>query len=291
MFRFLKPTRITSRLVIAIVFVASTLSSHAQQYLYGLSQKGGYYDKGVPYRIKTAGTDFVSYSDFDGQGGEKPGNGAGFLQIPGPNTFLSFLTEYGDQNQDYGLYLSVFANLGGINGSAHRFDVGNNGANPAGKLVRCADGSIAGMTSSHGQFNYGAVFSTDAMGSGFLQTLVAFDGAQKGRSPKGSLILGPDGKLFGMTELGGVNDKGVVFSVQKSGPNGNYQKLLDFDGAAKGSNPTGNLLLASDGKLYGMTRDGGTGGLGVVFRINMDGSGFLKLFDFNGTASGSHPNG
>ncbi|HMI66544.1 MAG TPA: choice-of-anchor tandem repeat GloVer-containing protein, partial [Cyclobacteriaceae bacterium] len=291
MFSILKPIRNTRRLMIAIAFLGSALSSHAQQYLYGLTQKGGYYNKGVPYRIKTAGTEFVSYSDFDGQAGERPGNGAGFLQIPGPITFLSFLTEYGDQNQSYGIYLSVLANIGGLNGSAHRFDVGSNGSNPAGKLVFCTDGSIAGMTSSNGQFSGGAVFSTEAMDPNFLRTLVAFDGAQKGRSPKGSLILGPDGKLFGMTELGGVNDKGVVFSVQKSGPNADYQKLLDFDGAATGSNPTGNLLLATDGKLYGMTRDGGAGGLGVVFRINTDGSGFMKLFDFNGTASGSHPNG
>ena len=75
------PFQITSRLIIVIAFLASTLAAHAQQYLYGLTQKGGYYDKGVPYRITTAGTEFVSYSDFDGQGGEKPGNGLYLIKV------------------------------------------------------------------------------------------------------------------------------------------------------------------------------------------------------------------
>ncbi len=40
-----------------------------------------------------------------------------------------------------------------------------------------------------------------------------------------------------------------------------------------------------------MTSGGGLYNLGAIFKINSDGSGFEKLFDFDGKTSGSHPYG
>jgi uncharacterized repeat protein (TIGR03803 family) len=69
-----------------------------------------------------------------------------------------------------------------------------------------------------------------------------------------------------------------------------FEKLFDFDGTASGSEPFGSLI--SDGTyLYGMTLVGGTGNLGTIFKILKDGSGYVKLFDFTGTANGSQPYG
>jgi uncharacterized repeat protein (TIGR03803 family) len=66
-----------------------------------------------------------------------------------------------------------------------------------------------------------------------------------------------------------------------------YYKILDFNGATNGSTPMGSLI--SDGTfLYGMTVNGGTGmcsngcdGSGVIFKIKPDGTGYVKLHDFD----------
>lgn len=53
-----------------------------------------------------------------------------------------------------------------------------------------------------------------------------------------------------------------------------------------GANPRSTLLL-SDNFLFGMTFGGGTSGKGVVYRMNMDGSGFTNLHSFDGVYDGN----
>ena len=70
-----------------------------------------------------------------------------------------------------------------------------------------------------------------------------------GDSPSGSLIQASDGKLYGMTEIGGANALGVLFQYDPA--TAGYTKKIDFGVAA---NPFGSLVQATDGKLYGMTQ-------------------------------------
>ncbi|MDP1622808.1 MAG: T9SS type A sorting domain-containing protein [Bacteroidales bacterium] len=72
--------------------------------------------------------------------------------------------------------------------------------------------------------------------------------------------------------------------------NAQYTRLLDFDGATTGSNPQGSLI--SDGIfLYGMTEYGGINNIGTIFKVMPDGTGYVKLLDFNGATNGSSPQG
>jgi len=91
-----------------------------------------------------------------------------------------------------------------------------------------------------------------------------------------------------MTQSGGINDLGTVFKIM---PNGSgYAKLLDFNGTANGKNP--NASLISDGTyLYGMTQAGGTNDFGTVFKLKPNGTGYMKLLDFDGTFNGKSPLG
>ncbi|HOX81675.1 MAG TPA: T9SS type A sorting domain-containing protein [Chryseolinea sp.] len=68
-----------------------------------------------------------------------------------------------------------------------------------------------------------------------------------------------------------------------------YTKLLDF-GSHGGSNPYGSLISVGT-DLYGMTANGGANCLGTIFKIKSDGSGHVKLFDFEGVSNGRNPNG
>ncbi len=63
-----------------------------------------------------------------------------------------------------------------------------------------------------------------------------------------------------------------------------FTKILDFTGP-NGLDPWGSLV--SDATyLYGMTGSGGTNNDGVIFKILPDGSGYLKLMDFEESTSG-----
>lgn len=106
-----------------------------------------------------------------------------------------------------------------------------------------------------------------------------------GRQPWGSLIS--DGTfLYGMTNIGGANNMGTIFKIRPDGSD--FSKLLDFAGITNGSAPRGSLLF--DGTfLYGMTSTGGTNNFGTIFKILPNGSGFVKLLDFNGTVNGRLP--
>ena len=49
----------------------------------------------------------------------------------------------------------------------------------------------------------------------------------------------------------------------------------------------GSLMLASDGKLYGMTSEGGSGNVGVIFSFDPSASTYTKLKDFDNTDGAS----
>src|SRR6218665_495758 len=68
-----------------------------------------------------------------------------------------------------------------------------------------------------------------------------------------------------------------------------YTKLLDFNDAVSGSFPQRAALLPVGAFLYGTTQLGGANGMGTVYKIKPDGTGYQKLFDFDGTASGKWP--
>src|ERR1700733_386484 len=117
--------------------------------------------------------------------------------------------------------------------------------------------------------------------------LLNFTGTANGNNPQGDLFY--DGTyLYGTTVLGGANNYGVVFKVKPDGSG--YVDLLDFSDTANGKLPHGSLI--SDGTfLYGMTQYGGVNNEGVVFKIKPDGTGFSKMLDCNGVATGIHPFG
>ena len=102
-----------------------------------------------------------------------------------------------------------------------------------------------------------------------------------GRYPDGGLTQAADGNLYGLTEEGGANSVGVIFQFNPI--TDVYTKKIDFDGfsAGNGGYPRGDLLLASNGKLYGMTSAGGVNGYGTVFEYNSTNDAFVTTLDFN----------
>lgn len=163
-----------------------------------------------------------------------------------------------------------------------------NGFDPETPLVQGLDGSLYGTTYQGGAYNYegtcsagcGTVFKTTT--EGVLTTLYNFcafqnglDACTDGWGPHG-LVLGTDGNFYDTTESGGSATAVSIGTIFKLMPGGSRTQLFAFkefggckqDVECYGVYPLAGLVEASDKNLYGTAVDGGTGGGGVVLRVN-----------------------
>jgi len=175
--------------------------------------------------------------------------------------------------------------------TVHSFS-GNDGASPVAGLTAAADGSLYGTTAAGGAGGFGVVFKVTTGGAFTLLTsFTGTAGAAKGAVPQ-QLVRQSDGNFYGVTQAGGANGFGTVFRLT---PAGAVTTLAEFTGAAgltKGAAPAGPLTFNGN-TLYGVTRDGGAGGFGVVFSITTAGV-FTGMAEFTGTAGtkpGANPAG
>src|SRR3954447_5285418 len=99
-----------------------------------------------------------------------------------------------------------------------------------------------------------------------------FDGSD-GTNSQTALTLGPDGRFYGTTLAAGEFNRGTVFAIDPA--TGAFATLYHFANN-EGSDPYGQLMLASDGFLYGTTRYGGDpncpSGCGTIYRISTAGA-------------------
>ena len=142
------------------------------------------------------------------------------------------------------------------------------------------------MTNIGGANNLGTIFKIMPNGTGFIK-LLDFANVSNGSRPEGDLLY--DGTfLYGMTTYGGTNNSGTIFKIMTDGTG--FEKLHDFLGGTDGNQPHGSLVY--DGtSLYGMTILGGTSGVGTLFKIMPNGTGYSKLIDFSGASNGMLPYG
>ncbi len=206
---------------------------------------------------------------------------------------------YGTPYSD-GTFLYGMTNLGGTSDLGTLFKIkpdgteftklldftgATNGSNPYGHVI--SDGTfLYGMTANGGANGLGTIFKIMPDGTGYVK-LLDFAGASNGANPWGSLIsVGT--YLYGMTFVGGANSMGTIFKIKFDGTG--YTKLLDFAGSSNGMNPRGDLFY--DGTyLYGMTSVGGSDSFGTLFKILPNGTGYVKLLNFDSVTNGRNPRG
>jgi len=295
--------------------------THLAGKLYGMTNNGGVQDSGSIFCLDTNGSDFRTLFSFNGANGKNPcgsliqvgnrfysmtqyggaggggcifsvdTNGNGFKDLLGydgfnPWGYLILLEDklYGISNSVVFNYASVFSiDTGGVSyinlvTLINRYSPPPE--KPLGSLTFSGD-KLYGMFVGFGDY-YGDVFSIDT-NSGWTD-LFDFDGTN-GKWPSGSLTLS-GGILYGMTQYGGANDSGCIFSIDTNG--GRYKDMFDFNNT-NGQYPIGSLLLAGN-RLYGITYMGGANDNGCIFSIDTNGNGYEDMFDFN-KASGCFPSG
>ena len=163
------------------------------------------------------------------------------------------------------------------------------GQYPTDGLVQATDGNFYGTTEEGGAHIYGTIFKITPEGT--LTTLYNFcakklcrDGAQS----DAALIQGRDRNLYGTTQGGGANDWGTVFKITLSGTLTTLYSFCTQTNCADGSEPTAELVQATDGNFYGTTYEGGatsqlcSSGCGTVFKLTPTGV-LTTLHSFDGT--------
>jgi len=229
--------------------------------LYGTTTYGGISNDGTIFQLMTNGT-LTTLTYFNGANGVNPFAG---LTLGTDGIFYGTSEAGGTYND--GTVFQVTTN-GAFTTLVH-FN-GTNGANPNAGLLLGRDGNFYGTAWGGGTGNGGTVFKVTT--GGMLTTLVNF-AQTNGEFPVGGLALGPDGDFYGTTELGGVlANAGTVFKMTT---NGTLTTLYDFvysSTSPNGNYPFAGLTLATNGNFihfYGTTYQGGSGGGGTVFRLNL----------------------
>ena len=147
----------------------------------------------------------------------------------------------------------------------YAFQGGNDGAVPYAGLIDVG-GMLVGTTTNGGGGpcgrGCGTVYSLNPA-TGAEQILYAFQGGNDGAIPLDS-VIDVSGLLYGTTQEGGANDKGVVFALNPV--MGTISTLHAFAGGSDGEAPYGGLIDVS-GVLYGTTQSGGNAHDGTVFSM------------------------
>jgi uncharacterized repeat protein (TIGR03803 family) len=262
------------------VFIIINGSHISGQEIWGMTKYGGNYEKGVIFRMDEDASNQEVVFSF-----EVIGMPEGGLTEYKEDVFYGMTSGGGKYN--FGAIYRFESDKGAFT-KIMDFNGEDSGRYGYGKMVLASNGLFYGLTTRGGKDDMGILFEFDPETGSFIKKL-DFDGKGKGSEPLGSLIEANDGSLYGMTSMGGVYEAGVVFKYNPI--TGEFKKIFDFDGDELGSNPMGNLMQASDGMLYGMTRWGGENDHGVIFRVNPESEQFAVVFEFDGETTGRFPHG
>lgn len=221
--------------------------------LYGRTYRGGSSDRGVLFEFDLATNTLAKKVDFTNTTGGLDG---GLIEVSG--------VLYGN------------GRFGGTSfeGTIFKYDISTqtisaisvNGAGistPFGPLVKAGNGKLYGTSAFGGANNIGTIYEYDPT-SNTLNKKVDLS-ASLGSKPWGGMVA-YGGKLWGMTSEGGFYGEGLIFEYDPT--NNVYVTRADFSASINGKLPTGNLMVGSNGKLYGYTTGGGTNGFGTLFEFN-----------------------
>src|SRR3984957_16037569 len=170
---------------------------------------------------------------------------------------------------------------GGTLTTLYSFIQAYGGANPGSGLLQAANGILYGTTIFGAGVTYGGTIFGITPSGGFTSLYSFPDTAEA--FPNG-LLQGINGTLYGTTSnmLGGTNDFGTIFKIT---PTAGLTPIHSFN-MTDGAYPSGELIQATNGNLYGTTSQGGANGYGTIFEITPTGL-LTTLHNFDGSDGAS----
>ncbi|HVV74334.1 MAG TPA: choice-of-anchor tandem repeat GloVer-containing protein, partial [Verrucomicrobiae bacterium] len=240
--------------------------------LYGVAAKGGWYNYGTLFKIKTDGTGFTVLRHFNNPD-MLPQDG---LVVSG-NTLYGVVSSGGSNG--YGAVFTIKTD-GTAFSLLHSFKY-NEGSGPLAGLTLAGD-TLYGVTPYQG-IGAGTVFKLRTDGSGFavLHTINIPQGDAGGPC---DLLCVSGNSVYGTS--GSTTTTGAIFRVNIDGTG--FTNLHYFYPAPGGTqtNVDGRVpraLTVVGQTLYGTAAGGGYYANGVLFKLNTDGSGFMPLYQFPDT--------
>lgn len=301
--------------------------------LYGVSSSGGLYSSGVIFEYDVSSHNYTKLFDFSSSSGASP---SGSLLLANDGNFYGTTIAGGLYNKGVLYQFNPNTNV-----FIKKIDLSTtiSGFNPAGTLVQASDGNLYGVTNSGGSNNFGTIYQYNLItnsisikfsfsstsgktvswgltvandgklygvsmygglnnyGTLFQYDInldlftkkIDFDNINSGSLHYGNLLQAPDGYLYGLSCEGGMNNYGIMYKYDFT--TNNLIKLLDFDAQLHGKNPTRSLMLASNGKIYGICKIGGVTGYGTLFEFDIVSTSFVKKFEFSSGVMGKGPEG
>lgn len=237
--------KVCSWLLVVLVLFSEPLYSQRRGDIYGVTRDGAF-GNGVIFKIDTAGKQSTVF------------------EFPFRNDGYAIANEFCEAN-DGMLYAPTI--WGGTHnfGTIIRYNIktgecikkaefnGENGNQPAGRLVKARNGKLYGVTNKEGKFGGGTLFEYDPV-KNKLETKIHFNDTL-GYAAFGTLTLGADGLIYGNTLQGGKYGSGVIFSYNTI--TSTYKVRHHFDHYKSGSSPFGAMAEVNK-KLYGFTGYGST---------------------------------
>jgi uncharacterized repeat protein (TIGR03803 family) len=161
----------------------------------------------VVFRVDPAGHETVLYSFTGGADGGYP---LGGLVADGAGNLYG-VTGGGGSAAGAGVVFQLDSS--GHETVLYTFTGGDDGGYPSWvTLARDSAGNLFGTTSGGGSYDEGVVFKVDP--SGRETVLHTFTGGDDGGVPLAGVILGREGRLYGTTAFGGLENVGVVFEIK-----------------------------------------------------------------------------
>ena len=178
--------------------------------LYGTASRGGDWDDGTVFALKTDGTGFITLHSFNGVGVAGPSSS---LVLSGGT--LYGVASYGGAAGNGAVFKLNTDGTGFV--PLHSFSAaasGTNadGVNPSGSLTLSGN-TLYGTMWGGGSSGNGTVFAVNTDGTGFT-VLHSFSGGTNsdGANPDGSLLVSGH-TLYGAAAYGGVAGNGTLFSI------------------------------------------------------------------------------
>jgi len=267
-------------LSLTLILLCGHNFSFAQPELWGTTNDGGSTLSGTLFKLDTDGNNYGLTYDWQSLNlGKSPHTGL----LQASNDKL-----YGVTFQDGPLFGGVLFEYDYVTQTytnKHSF-IDATGSFPEGAVIQASNGKLYGLAGFGGAFSLGVLYEYD-LSTNTYTNLVDFDGPIFGGGIHGSLVEAPNGNLYGVSSHGGTLGFGTIFEYNIS--TSTMTTKINLDSINSGYHPYGGLMLASNGKMYGLSQFGGTQNMGLMYEYDYVSNTITKLVDFLGTSNGSFP--
>ena len=247
--------------------LASSLDSAGN--LYGVTALGGLQSNGVAYELTPAGNgtwnETILYNFGAAGDGSQP-SGDLIFDASGK---LYGTTEIGGSLKRGTVFRLTPGAGGWTETTLYDFSASNDGLVPTGVILDTA-GNLFGVARYGGLFGMGRAYELSPATGSWQETVIHdFTGGSDGYYPAGKLVSDSRRNLYGVAVGGGLHGLGTAYQFSPGKGGGWNGKILhqfpqtSFDGFYPDSGP----ILDGSGNLYGVTQQGGNGGIGVAYRL------------------------